>query len=90
MTILKGFFLVMALYPHVMKKAQEELDRVVGNERLPELSDRGNLPYISALLKELLRWACPLPFGIPKRAMEDDVYKGYRIPAGATVIENIW
>ena len=80
----------MALHPHVMKKAQEELDRVVGNERLPEFSDWENLPYISALLKELLRWACPTPFGVPRRVTEDDVYKGYRIPAGATVIENIW
>ena len=80
----------MALNPHVVKRAQEELDRVVGNERLPELSDRENLPYISALLKELLRWACPTPFGVPKRIMEDDVYKGYRIPAGANIIENIW
>ena len=89
-TVLTSFFLVMALHPHVMQKAQEELDRVVGNERLPEFSDWDNLPYISALLKELLRWACPGPFGIPKRVTEDDVYKGYRIPAGATVIENIW
>ena len=80
----------MALHPHVVKNAQEELDRVVGNERLPELSDWENLPYISALLKELLRWACPLPLGIPKRVMEDDVYKGYHIPAGANIVENIW
>ena len=87
---MKSFFLVMALHPHVVRKAQEELDRVVGNERLPELSDWENLPYISALLKELLRWACPLPFGIPKRTMQDDVYEGYFIPAGVTIIENIW
>ena len=80
----------MALHPHVVRKAQEELDRVVGNESLPELSDRENLPYISALLTELLRWACPLPIGVPKRVMEKDVYKGYRIPAGATIVENIW
>ena len=80
----------MALHLHVVEKAQEGLDRVVGNERLPELSDRENLPYISALLKELLRWACPVPFGVPKRVVEDDVYKGYHIPAGANIIENIW
>ena len=80
----------MALHPHVVKKAQEELDRVVGNGRLPELSDWENLPYISALLKELLRWACPAPFGVPKQVMEDNIYKGYLIPAGVTIIENIW
>ena len=80
----------MALYPHVAKKAQEELDRVVGNERLPDLSDRENLPYINALMKELLRWTCPIPLGVPKQVMEDDVYNGCFIPAGATIIENLW
>lgn len=80
----------MALHPHVVRKAQQELDRVLGKDRLPELSDQEDLPYISALLKELLRWACPLPFGVPKRVMEDDLYKGYLIPAGATILENIW
>ena len=81
---------MMALHPHVVRKAQEELDRVVGNERLPELSDRENLPYVAALLKELLRWSCPLPFGIPRRVMEDDIYNGYHIPAGSTVVGNVW
>ena len=80
----------MALHPYVVKKAQEELDEVVGNERLPELSDRENLPYISALIKELLRWTCPVPLGIPKRVMEDNTYNGYLIPADATIFENIW
>ena len=90
MSVLRGFFLVMALHPHVVRKAQEELDRVVGNERLPELSDWESLPYISALMKELLRWTCPVPLGVPKVAMEDNIYKGCLIPAGATIFENIW
>jgi cytochrome P450 len=80
----------MALNPHVARKAQEELDRVVGGDRLPDLSDQEDLPYISAILKELLRWGCPTPIGVPKRVIEDDTYDGYFIPAGATVIENIW
>ena len=62
----------------------------MGNERLPELSDRENLPYVAALMKELLRWSCPIPLGAPKRAMEDDIYNGYFIPAGATIFENLW
>ena len=78
------------MHPHVVKKAQEELDRVVGSERLPQLSDQEDLPYISALIKELLRWTCPLPLGLPKRVTEDDIYKGYFIPAGTTILENIW
>ena len=73
-----------------MRKAQEELDRVVGGERLPQLSDQEDLPYVSALIKELFRWTCPVPFGVPKRVTEDNVYKGYFIPAGATIVENVW
>jgi len=73
-----------------VRKAQEELDRIVGVERLPQLSDQGDLPYISALIKELLRWGCPAPFGVPKRVTKDDIYKGYFIPSGATIVENVW
>ena len=84
------FFLAMALNPHVVKKAQAELDRVVGGERLPDFSDQEDLPYISAIGKEVLRWGCPAPIGVPKRVTEDDVYNGRFIPAGATIVENIW
>ena len=80
----------MVLNPDVMKKAQEELDRVVGKEDLPDFSDEGSLPYIDAVVRELLRWNPPGPIGIPKRVTQDDSYRGYFIPAGATVIENIW
>ena len=80
----------MALNPHVVKKAREELDRVLGGDRLPDFSDRENLPYISAIIKEVLRWECPAPIGLPKQAVEDDTYNGYFIPAGATIVENLW
>ena len=80
----------MALNPDALKKAQEELDRVVGSDRLPDFSDQVDLPYISAIVKEVLRWGCPLPIGGPKRVIVDDTYNGYFIPAGTTIIENIW
>lgn len=80
----------MILNPKVMKKAQDELDRVVGKGELPKFSDKDNLPYIGALVKEVLRWNPPSPISIPTRSMRDDVYRGYLIPAGATVIQNVW
>jgi cytochrome P450 len=80
----------MVLNPRVMRKAQEELDRVIGKDHLPEFSDRANLPYIDAVVKELLRWNPPFPISLPSKVTQDDVYRGYLIPAGATVIENIW
>lgn len=49
------FFLVMLLNPGVQKKAQDELDRVVGNDRLPAFEDESSLPYISAVVKEIMR-----------------------------------
>lgn len=47
----------MVLYPHVAKKAQEEIDSVVGNERLPTLEDRNALPFIDCIIKEVFRYA---------------------------------
>jgi cytochrome P450 len=80
----------MALHPKVVKKAQEELDRVVDKGQLPTFSDRGDLPYIDAVVKEVLRWNPPFPISLPNRVIQDDVYRGYFIPAGATVIQNLW
>lgn len=52
----------MLLHPDVVRKAHEELDKVVGRDRLPTFQDRPNLPYIECVLKEVLRWnpATPL------------------------------
>lgn len=88
--ILQTLFLAMALNPHAMRKGQQELDQVVGSGRLPRISDRVNLPYTSAILKEVLRWGSPVPFGAPKLATLDDTYNGYFIPAGTIIIENLW
>ena len=51
-----SMFLAMLLFPEVQKKAQAELDTIIGPERLPNLSDRQSLPYMEALLKEIHRW----------------------------------
>ena len=54
----------MVLNPQVMRKAQKELDAVVGRERPPTFADRPNLPYIRALVKETSRWRTVVPLGI--------------------------
>lgn len=53
----------MTLYPEVMKKAQAEIDSVIGNDRLPTLEDRQYLPYLDALTKEVFRWNVVAPIG---------------------------
>lgn len=47
--------MMAALHPEVVKKAQEELDRVTGGERLPSFDDRVELPYINCIMKEVFR-----------------------------------
>jgi cytochrome P450 len=47
----------------VQKKAQAEIDTVVGNDRLPTFADRANLPYVNALVSEVFRWNSVLPIG---------------------------
>lgn len=80
----------MARNTHVVEKAQRQLDEITGGERLPEHSDMDKLPYITAIIKETFRWSPPVPIGTSHRLMEDDVYKGMFIPAGTTLLENIW
>ncbi|KAH9888316.1 cytochrome P450 [Cubamyces lactineus] len=82
--------LTMALNPEIQKRAQEEIDRVVGTHRLPDFSDREHLPYITAVMKEALRWHPPAPTGIPHQLKEDDTYNGFHLPAGSIVMGNIW
>ncbi|KAJ3733356.1 cytochrome P450, partial [Lentinula guzmanii] len=89
-TSLRSFFLAMMQYPECQKKAQQELDRVVGSNRLPDFSDRDSLPYIQAIVYETMRWQPITPAGLPHLASEEDVYNGYRIPKGSTIIANAW
>ena len=62
---MQALFLAMALYPEVQKKAQAEIDAVVGPNRLPDFEDRPFLPYINAVVKESMRWHLVLPLGGP-------------------------
>ncbi|KII85530.1 hypothetical protein PLICRDRAFT_178586 [Plicaturopsis crispa FD-325 SS-3] len=86
----QSFFLAMASHPAVQRKAQAELDAVVGTGRLPDFSDRSALPYISALLKEIMRWQPVTPLAAAHRCMVNDEYEGYFIPKGSIVIGNTW
>ena len=54
---------MLATHPDVQKRAQAEIDSVVGGSRLPLMSDREKLPYLSAVIKELGRWYTVVPLG---------------------------
>ena len=87
-----SFFLLMSLHPEVQRKAQEEIDRVIGHDRLPNAQDRKDLPYVDAIMREVTRLNPVTPLGehecyillgiltcalaIPHRLKQDDVYEG--------------
>jgi len=58
-----SLFLALVLFPQVQRRAQAELDVVIGRDRLPTFDDRPRLPYIEALCKELMRWQMVTPIG---------------------------
>ena len=95
----------MAMYPEVLRKAQAEIDTVVGVNRLPDFNDRPHLPYVNAIIKETMRWKMVLPIGkrffnvllqlfimagFAHMAIEDDEYDGCFIPKGTAVIGASW
>ncbi|SJL15448.1 related to Cytochrome P450 [Armillaria ostoyae] len=87
---MQSFILFMLSHPAVLEKVRAEIDSVVGPDRMPTFDDEPNLPYFVACIKETLRRRPPTIMGIPHSADEDEVYNGYFIPKGATVIGNVW
>ncbi|KAI5246852.1 cytochrome P450 [Aureobasidium subglaciale] len=88
---LYAFVQAMVLYPDVQAKAQEEIDRVIGPDRLPVMADAPDLPYVRRCVKELIRWFPVGPLGaVPHACTRDDEYMGYKIPKGAPIILNAW
>ena len=104
--MVQALFLAMSLYPEAQKKAQAEIDAVVGPDRLPDFDDRNSLSYINAIVKETMRWHLVVPLGeffyhhiytllmhveaVPHMATNDDEYDGYYIPKGTNVFGNSW
>ena len=82
--------LAMVAFPEVQRRAQAEIDSVVGRARLPTFADASRLPYVRAVIKEVLRWRPIVELGAPHKAAENDWYEGMFIPKGATCIANIW
>ncbi|UKZ83616.1 hypothetical protein TrVFT333_011425 [Trichoderma virens FT-333] len=87
-SMMQSIFKVLAMNPEAQKRAQEELDRVVGPLRLPTWEDSSNLPYIRALIKELHRYAPLFALGVPHASIEEVSYKGLTIPK-TTVMPNM-
>lgn len=84
------FFKAMILRPEVQRKAQAEIDAVTGGVRLPVASDRQSLPYVNAMVSEVLRWHTIAPFAVSHVVSKDMEFEGYSIPKGTIILPNVW
>lgn len=87
---IQWFIALMPTHPTVQAKAHEELDRVLGAENPPTLEDEKKLPYIRAIIKEVLRLYTPFWMGNPHASDNDFVYRGMYIPAKTVVVMNCY
>ncbi|KAJ7621343.1 cytochrome P450 [Roridomyces roridus] len=87
---LNTMILALTACPEVQRKAQEEMDRVVGGDRMPTLEDLEHMPYIRSIILEGHRMRPVFPLLVPHAVTEADEYEGYVIPQGATIFVNIY
>ncbi|NP_001005963.2 cytochrome P450 2K16 [Danio rerio] len=83
-TTLRWSLLLMAKYPHIQDRVQEEIDQVIGG-RQPVSEDRKNLPYTDAVIHETQRLANIVPMSIPHMTSSDITFNGYFIKKGTCI-----
>ncbi|XP_005805651.1 vitamin D 25-hydroxylase [Xiphophorus maculatus] len=87
---LRWAMLYMALYPNIQERVHREIDSVLTNGRPPSLEDKHRMPYVEAVLHEILRFCNIVPLGIFRATSQDAKVNGYTIPKGTMVITNLY
>ncbi|KAJ7342302.1 hypothetical protein JRQ81_010049 [Phrynocephalus forsythii] len=89
-TALQWLLIFLIRYPKVQAKLQEEIDKVIGRDRLPCVEDQPHLPYVMAFLYESMRFSSFVPVTIPHCTTVDTSLMGYHIPKDTVIFINQW
>jgi flavonoid 3'-monooxygenase len=89
-TIVEWSLAELIRHPDILKQAQEELDAVVGRDRLVSETDLPRLTFFNAVIKETFRLHPSTPLSLPRMAAEDCEVAGYRVPKGSELLVNVW
>ncbi|KAJ5507003.1 hypothetical protein N7527_009146 [Penicillium freii] len=87
--VLQYFVQACVLHPEAVRRAKQEINDVVGRGRMPNEKDMSCLPYTKAFCSEVLRWRST-SLGFPHSTTREHIYKGYVIPKGSIILQNIW
>ncbi|KAJ7989079.1 hypothetical protein DPEC_G00315820 [Dallia pectoralis] len=89
-TCLHWIILLLAKHPHVQVRVQEQIDDVVGRDRLPNMDDKASLAYLDAVIYETMRYTSFVPLTIPHSTTSDVTIEGLHIPKDTVVFINQW
>ncbi|XP_068136098.1 cytochrome P450 2K1-like isoform X2 [Hyperolius riggenbachi] len=84
-TTLRWSLLLMMKYPHIQKKVQDEIEKIIGTAQ-PKLEHRKEMPYTDAVIHEIQRYGDIIPNNVPHATSQDVTFRGYFIPKGTIVL----